>query len=388
MSHHFLIIGSGFSGCVLANQLAKLPGCRIDIWEERSHPGGNSHTERDEHTGVMVHQYGPHIFNTDKKEIWDFVNSFSEFRPYVHRVKAKSGNRIYPLPINLATINQFFNKDFNPSEAADFISRLGDTTITDPANFEEQALRFIGHDLYKAFFYGYTKKQWGCEPSELPASILKRLPVRFNYDDNYHNNLYTGIPVDGYTAVMQKMIDQDSITLMLGKKYLPGTDISMYDHVFYTGPIDAYFNYCHGRLGYRTVTFEKEYAEGDYQGATQINYCDESVPYTRVAEHKHFTPWEHHDKTVFFREYSKETTPDDIPYYPKRLATDKMLLKKYRDDAMQLKGVSFLGRLATYRYMDMHHVIGEALQFSKAFIHCLEHGDVLPVFPNTESDQL
>jgi UDP-galactopyranose mutase len=385
MANRYLIIGSGFSGCVLANCLVNRFGCEVDIWDERDHLGGNCHTSRDEETGIMVHRYGPHIFNTDKKEIWDYVNRFGEFRPYVHRVKATSNGKVYPLPVNLLTINQFFNKNLGPKEASMFLDTLGDKSIGDAANFEEQALKFIGTDLYKAFFYGYTKKQWGCEPTELPASILKRIPVRFNYDDNYHNCMYTGIPVNGYTAVMEKMIDHSSIHVTLNKKFQPGEDVSKYDHVFYTGAIDAYFGYNKGRLGYRTVTFEKFYEDGDHQGLSQMNYCDESVPYTRVAEHKHFTPWEQHDRTIFFKEYSKETGPGDQPYYPKRLAADKIMLDKYRQQALSLTGVSFLGRLATYRYMDMHHVIGEAMQFAEKFAIAIENNQPLPVFSNEEN---
>lgn len=384
MKNRFLIVGAGFSGCVLANRLTSIMDCDIDIWDERNHPGGNCHTQRDEQTGVMVHEYGPHIFNTDKKEIWDYVNSFGEFKPYVHRVKAVSKGKIYPLPVNLHTINQYFNKSFTPAEAQVFLETLADKSINEPTNFEEQALRFIGKDLYEAFFYGYTKKQWGCEPSQLPASILKRIPVRFNYDDNYHNNMYTGIPADGYTSVMQKMISHHNIHLTLNKKYQTDTNTTGYRHVFYTGPLDAFFNFEFGRLGYRTVVFEKGYAAGDYQGTTQMNYCDEAVPHTRITEHKHFTPWEHHDKTIYFTEYSKETTSADVPYYPKRLSPDIELLKQYRARATGQDGVSFLGRLATYRYMDMHHVIGEAYRFAEECTHALNTGEPLPVFPNTE----
>lgn len=385
MSNRYLIIGAGFSGCVLAQQLTSKLQCHIDIWDERNHLGGNCHTQRDAATGVMVHEYGPHIFNTDKKEIWDYVNSFVEFRPYVHRVKAVSKGKIYSMPVNLHTINQYFNKSFTPGEAKAFLETLADTSITEPKNFEEQALRFIGKELYHAFFYGYTKKQWGCEPSELPASILKRIPVRFNYDDNYHTNLYTGIPVEGYTAVMEKMIASQNITLTLNKKFDSNTDTSQYTHIFYTGPLDAFFNYALGRLGYRTVVFEKGYADGDLQGTTQMNYCDENIPYTRITEHKHFTPWAQYDRTVYFTEYSKETSEADVPYYPKRLASDIELLKKYRTKATGQSGVSFLGRLATYRYMDMHHVIGEALQFAEKFVQSIEAGTAAPVFSNTES---
>ncbi|MBC7509579.1 MAG: NAD(P)-binding protein, partial [Ferruginibacter sp.] len=351
MSKRFIIIGAGFSGCVLASQLINIIDCQVEIWEERNHIGGNSHTERDIQTNIMVHQYGPHIFNTDKKHIWDYVNSFVEFKPYVHRVKAVWGGQVYSLPVNLYTINHFFNKNFSPSHARAFIDTLADKSITDPKNFEEQALRFIGKDLYQAFFYGYTKKQWGCEPSQLPASIIKRIPVRFNYDDNYYNNQFSGIPVDGYTAIMKKMTAHPAIRVSLNKKFDASMDLSGYDHVFYTGPIDAYFNYQFGKLGYRTVTFKKEYANGDYQGAAQINYCEEKIPFTRITEHKHFAPWEQHDKTIYFTEYSKETGPADTPYYPKRLAADKTLLKLYREAAAPLQHVSFLGRLATYRYM-------------------------------------
>lgn len=385
MPSKFLIIGAGLSGTVLANRLAQTLDCTINIWDERTHIGGNCFTQRDEKTNIMVHEYGPHIFNTDKKEIWDFVNSFSEFRPYVHRVKAMSKGKIYTFPVNLDTINQFFKKSFTPEAAKHFLETLGDTTITNPQNFEEQALGFIGKELYDAFFYGYTKKQWGCEPAELPASILKRIPVRFNYDDNYHNNLYTGIPVDGYTAFIEKMIAYNNIHITLNKKFNSGMDISAYDHVFYTGPIDAWFNFKYGRLGYRSVTFEKIYSVGDMQGVAQMNYCDTQVPYTRITEHKHFARWETHDKTICFKECSKETGLNDIPYYPKRLQGDKDLLTRYRREANSLKKITFLGRLATYRYMDMHHVIGEALNYAAVFINAYKTNSKPPVFPNQEN---
>jgi UDP-galactopyranose mutase len=384
MSSRFLIIGAGFSGAVLARELAEKIDCKIDIWDERNHIGGNCFTERDEETNIMVHKYGPHIFNTDKKEIWDYVNSFTEFRPYVHRVKATHNGNVYPLPVNLQTLNQFFNKTFTPLTAKMFLEHLGDRTISEPKNFEEQALHFIGKELYYAFFYGYTKKQWGCEPGDLAASILKRIPVRFNYDDNYHNNTFTGIPVEGYTRLIEKLLDHPSTKIHLNKKYCSSQPTDQYDHMFYTGPIDAYFNFEFGRLGYRTVTFESSIHEGDYQGITQMNYCDENIPYTRITEHKHFTPWEQHNKTIIFKEFSKETGEHDIPYYPKRLKKDKELLDKYRVRANSLKKVSFLGRLATYRYMDMHHVIGESLDFSKNFTEAFLENKLLPIFPNTE----
>ncbi len=363
----FLIVGTGFSGAVLAERLVNQLDCKVTIIDERDHIGGNCHTKRDEATGVMVHTYGPHIFNTDNLEVWEYIQRFGAFEPFINRVKIVYKGQVYSMPINLHTINQFFGKTLNPEEARNFVEGLSDRTIGEPKNFEEQAMKFIGKDLYKAFFYGYTKKQWGCEPTELPASILKRLPVRFNYNDNYYNNPIQGIPVNGYTSLFEKMLDHPNIEVRLSTRFDSAFDITGYDHVIYTGPIDAFFNYKHGRLSYRTVYFEKHEADGDYQGNPVINYSEESVPYTRVHEHKHFAPWESHEKTVYFKEYSKETEADDIPYYPKRLVKDMEVLTLYQKEVENLKGYTFLGRLATYRYMDMHHVIAEALTASKKF---------------------
>lgn len=366
-TNNYLIIGSGFSGAVIAEQLAKNPANSIEVIEERNHIGGNSYTKRDEVTNIVEHVYGPHIFNTDKKEIWDYINQFTEMIPFINRVKSIYNHRIYSLPINLHTINQFFDKTLSPEEAKAFIASKSDQTINDPKNFEEQALKFIGKELYDAFFYGYTKKQWGTEPKNLPASILKRLPVRFNYDDNYYNNPYQGIPKDGYTAIFQKLLNAPNIQVKLNTKFNPNWDLSKYKHVFYTGPIDAFFEYKHGRLNYRTVTFKKHTTSGDYQGNAVINYADPNVPYTRIHEHKHFMPWEQHEQTIYFEEYSKETEENDIPYYPKRLESDLTILKHYEDEINSLKNITFIGRLATYRYMDMHHVIAEALNTAALF---------------------
>ena len=385
MSKRLLIVGAGFSGAVLAHRLSELiTGYSIDIWEEKSHIAGNCFTQRDDKTGIMVHCYGPHIFNTDKKEIWDFVNGFIQLQPFAHKVKAIYNGQVYSLPVNLHTINQFFNKTFSPEEAKIFLESRADKNIGEPKNFEEQALKFIGQDLYKAFFYAYTKKQWGCEPTELPSAILKRLPVRFNYNDNYYNNPFVGIPIEGYTVFVEKLLNKKNINLHLNRKFLSGADYSSYSHVFFTGALDAFFKYKFGRLGYRTVTFEPFYANGDYQGTAVMNYCDESATHTRITEHKHFAPWEHHEKTICFKEFSKETTENDIPFYPKRLAADKELLTLYRTEAEKLQNVSFLGRLATYRYMDMHHVIGEALNFAEKFRDAYTTGSKSPVFPNID----
>jgi len=362
-----LIVGAGFSGAVIAERLSKLTDYSILIIDERAHIGGNCYTERDSDTGIMIHNYGPHIFNTDKKEIWDYICQFTEMMPYTNRVKAVYKGNVYPMPINLHTINQFFGKALNPEEAKAFIESISDKSIENPKNFEEQALKMIGKELYTAFFYEYTKKQWGCEPKELPASILKRLPVRFNYNDNYYANPLQGIPKDGYTVIFERMLNHPRIEIQLNKKFDNVFPVDNYDHVFYTGPIDAFFKYKYGRLSYRTVYFEKHTTMGDYQGNAVINYTDDTVSYTRIHEHKHFTPWEEHDKSVYFKEYSKETIEGDIPFYPKRLESDMEKLILYEEEAARLTKYTFLGRLATYKYMDMHHVIAEALAEIKFF---------------------
>jgi len=350
------------------------------VIDARDHLAGNCFTERDADTGVMMHTYGPHIFHTGRQEVWDYVRKFSEFGPFVNRVKASIPRGVFGLPINLLTINQFFGKHFSPAEAKQFIERLGDKTIGEPQNFEEQALKFLGRELYEAFFYGYTKKQWGCEPNELPSSILKRLPVRFNYDDNYYDSRFQGIPLDGYTAIVERILDHPGIEVRLNTKWDPAMQAE-FEHVVFTGPIDHFYNHCLGRLGYRTVYWERMEVAGDHQGNAVINYPDISDPFTRVVEHKHFAPWENHERSVVCTEYSKETGGSDIPYYPKRLATDKTMLDGYVALAKSETRVSFLGRLATYRYMDMHQVIGEALDFAPILGDAIRNGGTRPVFP-------
>ena len=365
MRKTYLIVGAGFSGAVVAERLALMGNCKILVIDERSHIGGNCYTEKDEETGITIHKYGPHIFNTDNKNVWDYINQFGEMIPFINRVKIIYKGQVYSMPVNLHTMNQFFGKLMNPEQAKHFIKKECNNSILNPQNFEEQALKFIGKRLYEAFFYGYTKKQWGCEPKELPASILKRLPVRFNYNDNYYANYYQGIPKDGYTSIFEKMLSHPDIEVRLNTKYDRHFDIKAYDHVYYTGPIDAFFNYQYGRLSYRTVYFEKKVTEGDFQGNPVINYADVETPYTRIHEHKHFSPWEQHEKTVYFKEYSRETGLDDIPYYPKRLNKDMAILSLYQHEIKKLSNYTFLGRLATYRYMDMHHVIAEALDITE-----------------------
>ena len=368
-------VGAGFSGAVIARELAEA-GLKVLVVEARDHVAGNCHTYRDPLSDVMIHQYGPHIFHTADEEVWGYVRRHGEMMPYVNRVKAVSDGQVYTLPINLLTINNFFKKTFSPDEARSFLAIQGCSDILDPQTFEEQALRFVGEKLYRAFFYGYTRKQWGLEPSDLPASILKRLPIRFNYDDNYFAHPHQGMPRDGYTAIVQSILKHPSIEVRLSATWEDVRDSEAVDHVFWSGPIDRWFGWSQGRLGYRTLDFERIDADGDYQGAAVINYCDESVPYTRVAEHKHFAPWEadRFERTVAFREFSRLADANDTPYYPIRLTTEQHQLSRYIDLARKTASVTFVGRLGTYRYLDMDVTIREALDTARAALIAWREG--------------
>lgn len=376
---HLLMVGAGLSGAVIGRHLAEA-GYRITVVDARDHVGGNCHTLRDPETGVLVHVYGPHIFHTDDAEVWDYVNRYETFLPYKNRVKATTGGAVYSLPVNLHTINQFFGKTMRPDEAHAFITEeQADTTIEDPQTFEEQAMRFVGKDLYEAFFKGYTTKQWGCHPSELPASILKRLPVRFNYDDNYFFHRFQGMPETGYTAMVERILDHPSIEVKLETSFTRD-QAADYDHVFYSGPLDGWFDYEIGRLGYRTLDFERFTYDGDYQGCAVMNYGEEEVPYTRITEHKHFAPWESHEGSVCYREFSRAAEPGDIPYYPIRQVKEKAMLSDYVKLAEGTQGVSFVGRLGTYRYLDMDVTIREALDTARGYLERAEKGDPVPAF--------
>lgn len=372
------VVGAGFSGAVVARELAQ-NGFQVTLFDERSHVAGNCHTSRDLETGVMVHVYGPHIFHTNNEKVWNYIRQFDEFMPFVNRVKAVFNDRVYSLPINLLTINTFFGKNLNPIEAQAFLKDLSDLTVDEPVTFEQQALKFVGRELYEAFFKSYTIKQWGMSPTQLPASILKRLPVRFNYDDNYYSSKYQGIPKNGYTYIVENIIRHKNITLHLNSR-VDKKQLNDFDHIFYSGPIDAWFNHSEGRLAYRTLKFEAKRFDGDYQGNAVMNYCDMSVPWTRISEHKHFSPWETHEKTIIYKEYSSECDVTDIPYYPIRQVKEKDLLDKYIKQALQEKKVTFLGRLGTYRYLDMHVTIAEALDVAAKFMECSQKGGDMPVF--------
>ena len=374
-----VIVGAGFSGSVVARELAAA-GLKVLVIDERDHLAGNCHSERCASTGIMVHKYGPHIFHTDNERVWNYVNAFTRMMPYTNRVRAVSGGQVYSLPINLHTINQVFGTAMSPSEARQKIDEVSRRDIADPQTFEEQALRFVGDKIYRMFFYGYTMKQWGVEPRELPASILKRLPLRFDSNENYFNNKFQGMPENGYTEIVAGILAHENIEVRLGCRYEDLTET--FEHVVYTGPLDRYFNHSAGRLGYRTLDFERIDADGDFQGTAVMNYCDREVPFTRISEHKYFAPWEMHkfDKTVAFREFSRLCGDGDIPYYPIRLINDRVLLERYVAMAEQERGVTFVGRLATYAYLDMDVTIARAFETVEALLPQLQAGAKPPVF--------
>ncbi|WP_312464033.1 UDP-galactopyranose mutase [Pantoea endophytica] len=377
-SKNILVVGAGFSGAIIARQLAE-NGYKIRVIDSRNHIAGNCYSERDKRSGVMVHTYGPHIFHTDNEEVWEYLNQHAEMMPYVNRVKATTKERVYSLPINLHTINQFFNKTLSPDEARKFILEKGQADIVNPETFEEQALKFVGKELYEAFFKTYTIKQWGLNPSELPASILKRLPIRFNYDDNYFNHKYQGMPKDGYTPIVESILNHINIETRLNVVF-DKNEIEAYDHIFYSGPLDAFYEHQFGRLGYRTLDFEKFHYSGDYQGCAVMNYCDEKEEYTRITEHKYFAPWETHTESVCYKEFSRSCTEKDIPYYPIRQVGEMEMLYKYLELAEKENKITFVGRLGTYRYLDMDVTISEALKTSRVFLECCETKNKMPAF--------
>lgn len=374
-----LCVGAGFSGAVVARQLAEA-GLRVDVVEARGHVAGNCHTARDSKTGVLVHHYGPHIFHTDSAKVWAYVNRFAKFQPFRHQVKTRAAGGIYSMPINLHTINQFFGRSMCPTEAEAFIAQRA-LPIRNPESFEEQALSMVGPEIYETFFKGYTQKQWGRSPAQLPASILKRLPLRFSYDDNYFFHRFQGMPEHGYTPLVEAILDHPLIDLHLSRAFM-AEDKDRYEHVFWSGPLDAWFGYDGGRLGYRTLDFTHAHARGDHQGLPVMNYADASIPQTRVTEHKHFAPWERHDGTVFTRETPRECQEGDIPYYPIRLLSDKAMLDSYITRGEQLDGVSFSGRLGTYRYLDMDVTIHEALHAAEVFLQSRREKRPMPSFPH------
>lgn len=371
MNYDLVVVGSGLFGLTIAEQAASRWGLRVAIVERRSHLGGNAYSEIDPDTGIEVHKYGAHLFHTSNERVWEYVNRFTSFTSYVHRVWTTVDGVVYPMPVNLGTINQFFSAAYGPDEARALIAQqaaeVDGQEITD---FESKGVSLVGRPLFEAFFKNYTAKQWQTDPKDLPASIISRLPVRYNYDSRYFNDKYEGLPVDGYTAWMERMVASDLIDVYLDTDFFdpenPLNKAAVVGKVpvVYTGPVDRYFDYSAGDLSWRTVDFEKEVVDtGDYQGCSVMNYGDIDVPFTRIIEFRHFHPERDYqdEKTVIFREFSRFADHGDEPYYPVNTAQDRERLEQYRELMKNEDRVFFGGRLGTYKYLDMHMAIASAL---------------------------
>lgn len=358
--YDFLIVGTGLFGAVSA-YLLKKKGRSVLLIDKRNHVGGNVYTKNV--NGINVHQYGAHIFHTSNKDVWQFVNSFVEFNRYTNSPVANYKGRLYNLPFNMNTFYQMWGVK-TPEEAKAKIEELkAEYHIENPKNLEEQAISLIGKDIYETLIKGYTQKQWGRKCTDLPAFIIQRLPVRFTFDNNYFNDKYQGIPEGGYTALIERMLE--GCDVRLGVDYFDRKEEldALADRIIYTGEIDRYFNYQYGHLQYRTVTFETELLEGveNYQGNAVVNYTDAETPYTRIIEHKHFEYGTQPD-TVISKEYSKEWQPGDEPYYPVNDTRNMELYARYKALADMQENIIFGGRLAEYKYYDMHKVIERAME--------------------------
>ena len=367
MNADLVVVGSGFFGLTIAERCARELGLRVLVLERRSHLGGNAYSAPDPATQIEVHRYGSHLFHTSNERVWAYVNNFTSFTGYQHRVFTNYQNRIYQMPINLGTICEFFGRAFTPDEARELVSKYSAEIAPGSArNLEEKAVSLIGRPLYEAFIRGYTAKQWQTDPRELSPDIITRLPVRYNFDNRYFADKYEGLPLDGYTAWLERMADDERIEVRLETDFLDSaSDYIGSVPVVYTGPVDAYFGYTEGELSWRTLDFETEVvATGDYQGTSVMNYADEDVPFTRIHEFRHFHPERSYypdDATVIMREFSRFAERADEPYYPVNTTEDRARLAKYREMARREPTVLFGGRLGTYKYLDMHMAIGSAL---------------------------
>lgn len=360
--YDYLIVGSGLYGSICAYELSKI-GYKVLVIDKRDHIGGNIYTENIE--GINVHKYGAHIFHTSNKMVWDYINQFAEFNNYINSPVARYKNEIYNLPFNMNTFSKIWNDVFTPAEAMKKIDEEKKKYyVEEPKNLEEQAINLVGPTIYEKLVKGYTAKQWGRKCNELPAFIIKRLPVRFTYDNNYFNDRYQGIPIGGYTKIIEKMLS--GIEVKLNSNYF--SDRKYYEsiskNIIYTGPIDEFFDYKYGELEYRSVYFETiVLAEVNHQGNAVVNYTDYETPYTRIIEHKHFEFDTKTPKTVISKEYSKTWKLGDEPYYPVNDEKNNALYNKYKEEALKLNNVYFGGRLGQYKYYDMDKVILEALNF-------------------------
>ena len=359
MLYDYLIVGAGLFGAVFAHE-ATLAGKKCLVIDKRTHIAGNIYTEECE--GINVHKYGAHIFHTSDKKVWEYINRFAEFNNYINSPVAIYKDELYNLPFNMNTFSKMWNIK-TPQEAENIISsQIESLNIGEPQNLEEQALSLVGTDVYEKLIKGYTQKQWGRDCKDLPAFIIKRLPLRFTYDNNYFTDRYQGIPIGGYTQIIEKMLSGSDV--LLGTDYFEyvkeNPDIA--GKTVFTGMIDEYYGFCYGHLEYRTVRFETETLDvRNYQGNAVVNYTDEDVPYTRIIEHKHFE-FGNQEKTIISREYSQEWKPSMEPYYPVNNERNNQLYQKYRALADKEKNVIFGGRLGDYKYYDMDKVIGAALE--------------------------
>ncbi|GGL50631.1 UDP-galactopyranose mutase [Sporolactobacillus putidus] len=360
MAYDYLVVGSGLFGSTFAYEAAKR-GKKVKVIDKRDHIAGNIYTQNVE--GIQVHKYGAHIFHTNNKKIWDYVNRFAEFNRYTNTPIANYKGEIYNLPFNMNTFNKLWGV-VTPEEAqAKIAEQKAKTNIGQPKNLEEQAISLIGTDIYEKLIKGYTEKQWGRKATELPAFIIKRLPVRFTYDNNYFNDKYQGIPIGGYTQIVEKMLESPNIDLELGADFFDRKEeyMQQFPKIVYTGMIDQFFDYQYGTLEYRSLKFETRVLDQEnFQGNAVVNYTDAETPYTRIIEHKHFE-FGNQPKTIITKEYPSSWQKGDEPYYPINNTENNEVFKKYHDLAEKMPNVIFGGRLGMYKYYDMHQVIGAAL---------------------------
>ena len=361
-----VVVGSGFFGLTVAERCATELGLKVLVLERRYHLGGNAYSEIDPETGIEVHLYGTHLFHTSNERVWEYVNRFTSFTSYRHRVFGKYQGQVYSLPMNLGLINQFFGKAHTPDEARALIAEQAAEFDTAAAtNLEEKAISLVGRPLYEAFIKGYTAKQWQTDPTELSADIITRLPVRYTFQDGWFNDTHEGLPTDGYAAWLHRMAEHPGITVQVDTDFFDVAEkYKGKVPIVYTGPVDEYFDNVEGRLSWRTVDLERETLDvDDYQGTGVVNANDEDVPWTRVLEFKHLHPERTYlpGKSVVVHEYSRFAEPEDEPYYPINTAEDRAKLLKYRDLAEKEPMVLFGGRLGTYKYLDMHMAIASAL---------------------------
>lgn len=359
--YDYLIVGSGMFGAVCARKLSDL-GFKCLVIDQREHIAGNCYTETKD--DIHIHKYGPHIFHTDSKKIWDDINKYVEFLPYNYKPIVSYNDKLYSFPINLLTLYQMYNVK-TPKEAIDKLESVK-SNISNPKNLEEYVLSLVGEDIYKTFIYGYTKKQWGREPKELPTSIIKRIPIRTNFNDSYFFDKYQGIPKGGYTELFKNLLN--NIETRLNTNYFDNKEYfdNLAETVIYTGKIDEYFNYCYGELEYRTLKFDTVKVDiNDFQGVSVINHTSEDIPYTRTTEHKHFElNKKNKDNNISYITYETPDTFDKTktPYYPVNDEKNNKLFSDYKELTKELKNVIFGGRLADYKYYDMHQVYGSALK--------------------------